>query len=268
MIALTEAVWFSASRWFPEDGFVRSAFKVIAALLLLPGLGSSAGAAEGPAPAGGTVVVTSSPPGARVALDGRVKVAGVTPFTIVELPVGRYALSSREPGYAVSGGTIDVLPLGHVDVAVEMRRKGRFGALTRSLLLPGWGQAYSERENARIAYQVGVGLAGLVGAAAGINYAIDRSDFDDAEAEYRDAIGRGEDGADEWRKARNAHRNLQRSADIVMYSGIAAAGVWALNVLDSVFLFPHFDVLPMSENYSLNLTADNGLRLELARAIR
>jgi hypothetical protein len=253
---------------FPEDGFVRSVFKVIAALLLLPGFGFLTAVAEGPAPSSGTVVVTSSPSGARVALDGRIKVAGVTPFTIRGLPLGRYDIRSREPGYAVSGGAVEVQPLSHARVAVEMRQKGRLGALTRSLLFPGWGQAYGERDGARIVYQAGMGLAALVGGAAGINYALDRRDFDDAEDEYRAAINRGDAGDDEWRKMQRAHRDLQRSADTTEYAGFAVAGLWLLNVLDSVVLFPHFDALPMGENYSLNLKADDGLRLELARAIR
>lgn len=239
----------------------------IALAFLLAAIGSAALAAENPAPAGGTVEVVSSPPGARVSLEGRVRVTGITPFMVSDLPFGRYSIGSGEPGYKASAGDLLIEPHGQVSVDVSMSPKGRLGALSRSIVFPGWGQSYSERPRSQAIYQFGLGVGAVVATAAGINYALDRSDFNNAEQTYRDAIDNGLNAEDEWNRARQAEQAMNRTRDILEYTGYTMAGLWALNMLDSVFLFPAFDKLPAGDHYSLRLRGGAGLRLELARAI-
>ncbi len=233
-----------------------------------------AAAAEAPTPSAGMVSVTSVPPGARVVLEGRVRVMGVTPFTVTDLPFGNYRVDSGEPGYRAKGDDLEVRPSSKLNVNVEMRRKGRLGAMTRSLFFPGWGQSYGQRDPAAGIYQVGLGLGALVAGVAALDYSLERGDFENARDAYLEAALEAEteeDSAAEWRAAQVAHNQLERSRNVLIGAGIGVGAWWALNVLDAGLLFPSFDPIPLGDRLSLRLRPELeggvGAKLELARAL-
>lgn len=205
-------------------------------------------------------------------LDGRVRVMGITPFTVDDLPYGRYGLNSGEPGYTALGDDLTLKPSSKLNVNVELRPKGRMGAMARSLILPGWGQTYSHRDGTASFYRISLGIGALIAGVASLDYALNRSDFDTAKENYTDAIIEGEDGESEWRTARLARRRLDRSQNILFYAGAGIGALWALNALDAAFNFPAFDPIPVGEQVSLRLQPrfDRGVgaKLELTRAIQ
>ncbi len=196
---------------------------------------------------------------------------GITPFTVTDLPFGSYGLDSGEPGYTARGDDLTLRPNSKVNVNVELRPKGRLGAMARSLVLPGWGQTYSHRDGSASVYRIGLGIGALIAGIASLDYSLNRSGFDTAEESYTDAILDGEDGESEWRLARLARRRVERSQNILLYSGLGIGAIWALNALDAAFNFPAFDPIPVGDQVSLRLQPqfDGGVgaKLELARAI-
>ncbi|MGZ5703807.1 MAG: PEGA domain-containing protein [Burkholderiales bacterium] len=73
-----------------------------------------------PAPVTGDLAVTTSPPGARVQVDGRGDVEWISPCVVTGLTAGQHVLTISKPGFVVSTRSIDVIAGGRADVSVPM----------------------------------------------------------------------------------------------------------------------------------------------------
>lgn len=240
------------------------------------GLVCGTAGAQVPHPDSGTsVTVTSDPVGALIELHGRVRATGVTPFTAIGLPPGTYRARSAEPGYTATGNEL-VLPLGgQRSMSVNVVPKGRTAAAIRSLLVPGWGQAYSERTTAMAVQRTVSGATLFVASYAALVYSGARSDYDDAYESYRD-IGAeyGDRAGTELESARvaaaAAHGDMMSARGDMQAALTVAAVAWAWNVCDAALFFPGFDrdILPARTSVGLVPETGGGARFEVTHALR
>ena len=225
--------------------------------------------------AGGAIEVTSDPSGALITLQGEVRATGVTPFSAQELPPGLYRAVSEEPGYAGDGPSL-LLPGGTTGaVHVQLQRKTGMAASMRSLLIPGWGQAYGERSTAATVYRSAFGVASVLVGFTGVQYLAERHRYEDAVEDYRQAgtsFSERESGEVGVARARvvRTYADMRDSRRHVGFAGAAMAGVWALSGLDALVFFPDLGGRLAANQTALNIAPEgsDGVRLEVTRAFR
>jgi hypothetical protein len=169
------------------------------------------------------LTILSRPAGASCRIEGDRVVVGRTPLTIERGLVGRYKVRSVEPGYEgwerviqLSGATSDTLWM-------TLRSKNAFKAGVRSLILPGWGQFYSQRSGMGWTYLAAAGLAGAGAIVANVEYQNRLDDISTAVSlkDRQNAI----------KKADDAYNERQDALAV-------AAGVWLASFLDAMVFFP------------------------------
>jgi len=186
-------------------------------------------------------LLNTNPTGATVYLKGDFELVAKTPANLPSTLTGLYKAKITRPGYESWKGELTFVPGNSNNVNIELKRKTRFKAGLRSLLIPGWGQIYSGNT-------VRGGLITLSAAvAAGGLYWLDkdyqdkRSDYDIAsEAYYNSSSSIDEKNRlksimdKQQRRAYNAETD-RRNAFYIL------AGVWTYNLLDAVIFFPDGD---------------------------
>jgi hypothetical protein len=184
----------------------------IASLALLGGLAGTPAWAQPPSPASGSVTVFADPAGCRVKLIGVQMIEGHAPFTLSRGLAGHYTVAAEQRGYEAWRRTIVLDGASSDTVWIKLRAKTPFLAGLRSAVLPGWGQFYDSRTGRG---WLMLGMGAVAGGAALWT-----------EVEYSDRVDDGDDPA----SVEEARNDRQLALTI-------AVGVWAFNVLDSVFLF-------------------------------
>jgi hypothetical protein len=185
---------------------------------------------------GGTWIL-SEPMGALVTLGGATRVSGRTPLRLDERIKGTYAIKADYPGYDSWSGNILVDSSRGEQYTLSLSPKRRHKALLRSLLIPGWGQAYAGKKGKATAFFL-TEAAALIGL-----WFINQ--------EYQDRV-------DDWESAKEAYlnesyqeniparrreleRRLNRVNDVYDWQrgfNIAAIGIAAWNVFDILFVTP------------------------------
>ena len=166
----------------------------------------------------GVLTIMSRPVGASFRMVGDREVAGRTPLTLRHGLTGLYVIESTESGYETWRRTIQVDRAGLDTLWITLHPKSRLRAGLRSIILPGWGQFYSERAGWGWTHMIiGVGLATTAGV-----YAIQYED-------RKDEPGRVD-------PARERMKNWTA----------AAAGWWAFSSLEAMMSFPDFPRGPVS----------------------
>ncbi|MFH1865228.1 MAG: DUF5683 domain-containing protein [Candidatus Eisenbacteria bacterium] len=192
--------------------------------------------AEGPR-GSGSVVITSSPPGAVVELRGEHAYSGVTPWRLDRGLSGVYEILATKTGYADWTGSTSV-SAGRTDsLFIRMTRKSQMATGLRSAILPGWGQFY--------AGQTLKGTVFLLAEAGAVTGAlIADSKREDAMRIHERAI-RAYNSADQVDEIEAAYDEMLNAFDDVerwhenRKRWIYAAGaVWIANVLDATLLVP------------------------------
>lgn len=186
------------------------------------------------------VVVTTQPPGAEVTLDGEAVVTGISPAYFPQGLVGSYKLKVKKYGFESHETEVLLDPTRRISVDVTLSPKTRLKAAARSLIIPGWGQAYNERKIK--GYVFGTLALGAVG-----TFLIAENHFQDRKDEY-EAILRVWDSTaangsvDDLRLLDFPLERAQDrayDAENVRRGAIGAViGVWSLAVLDAIFFFP------------------------------
>jgi hypothetical protein len=171
----------------------------------------------------GSLTILSRPAGASCRIDGDRIIVGRTPLVMERGLVGRYRVRTIEPGYEpwqrfihLSGATADTLWM-------ELHPKSHWRAGFRSLMVPGWGQFYSDRP--------GMGWTWLtLGVVAGVGAVVANQNYHDRLNDINKATTPG-DRDNAILHADDAYN--ERKAAIV-----AAASVWIVNSLDAMIFFP------------------------------
>ena len=186
------------------------------------------------------VVVRSTPAGAQVTLTGEAVVSGVSPVHFHQPLIGGYELKIEKYGWEDYRTRVVLDPTKLSTFDVSLSPKTRFKAAARSLLIPGWGQMYTEQKSK------GLLMLGLV-AASGAAYLIADDDFDykyDSYVRRREAYdsvavhGTREDLAAAYEELVRAQDRAYDAENIRRATIVAGAVVWAVNVLDVLFFFP------------------------------
>lgn len=185
----------------------------------------------------GGLVVVSEPYGARVTLDGEIRIEGVAPLAIDRGLEGAYRVSAELPGYESWRRDIQLSAARTDTLHIELTARTRARAGVRSLAVPGWGQRYVGRSRPGSFYFFTTAAMGVVGVYQQARYkgAVDRYEL--LRARYRIADDGDEARVlfarmeEEYGDARD-HRDRRNA---FLYAG---AAVWAVSFLDAVVNFP------------------------------
>lgn len=184
-----------------------------------------------------SLVVQSNPSGATVLLHGPYELIGQTPWTLTRDLSGVYRIEVRRTGYESWNGEVVVAPGAGTTLEVDLNRKNRLRAFARSAIIPGWGQTYAgnpERGRILLAAEF-LALGGWIYTHELYQSEVD--DFEDAAEAYRSAT-RQEDLPALRRALNRAGRDADRAYDRRQLLVAAAAGVYAVSLLDALFFSP------------------------------
>jgi len=112
---------------------------LVIVILLVPLILSAQPADEG-------FVVYSNPAGAEVTLKGDVTISGIAPVTFQSGLIGQYQVRIKKFGYETYRSSVYLDPARPMSLTVALDQKTRFKAMARSMLIPGWGQHYSDQK--------------------------------------------------------------------------------------------------------------------------
>lgn len=184
------------------------------------------------------ITITARPAGTIIKLDGDYTFMGKAPFSISQNLSGIYRLSASKPGYEKQSVKLNFGAQPSQEIAIHLQPITKWKAGYRSLLIPGWGQRYKGASRRGLLFTglaLGAGVGTLVtvidynsdldaAKRAGENYVRVSGNFEQAQAAY-----------DKWQ---TAYKVAQDSYDRRQRSLMITAGVWALNLLDALFLPP------------------------------
>ena len=182
-------------------------------------------------------MISSDPPGAALNLDGEYQINTVAPCRLPENISGKFKLKASLPGYESWSGEIVIAPGQENLFSFAMKPKTRIKAGLRSLFIPGWGQYYSDQKERSLLLNVatlGLGVGTLL---ADSDFRKKRDDYFRAKNDL-DFAG----NAEEIERLRNLVIDRNRKAYDAETTRnalfIAAAGLWAYNVIDAIIFFP------------------------------
>lgn len=222
------------------SGIVPWILPLLASVLVCPAAESQVPAASSTTPESpptGILRIRSEPSGALVRLYGDHRWTGTTPWDLQRGIEGTYRVVAQMDGYEGWERSVTVMRGESRELEIRLSPKQAWKAGIRSLILPGWGQAYSGRET-----KAGIFMFGTLVLTGGLVWA--NEDYRDRTDEYRSARRAyfDETSLDELDALRARADRAQQRADraydrrrIVMY---AAAGAYAASFLDAVLLFP------------------------------
>lgn len=218
-------------------------------------LGAQPAAGQTP-PATGSLTVLSRPAGAAFRLEGEQVVIGRTPMTIDRGLTGRYELKSLDAGYSTWSRTLFLSGTAADTVWITLHARGAAGAGARSLVMPGWGQAYGHHPGRGVVFFCATAAVGAALAVSAVRYQDRLDTYRDADALYHSATTVSDVEAAFQARARAS----DRAEDAYKLRQIAfgtLCGVWGLNVLEAMI---HFPSLP-SDRMSLSIApADHASR--------
>ena len=181
-------------------------------------------------------LIKSNPEGADVYIEGNF--VGKTPCPIPFKLSGQYRITAIIEGYEKWSNVVGFNREEQREITIPLSPKKQFRSISRSLLLPGWGQHYAERKiegkiffGAQMISLVSLGFAQLH-----YDNCLDDYNFQLAEYNRKSKSFALEPAA--WHELQRAHSQLDDAftyRQIFIYSSIC---VYALNVLDSIFFFP------------------------------
>jgi hypothetical protein len=174
-------------------------------------------------------------------LEGDFHLTTTTPVDITQNLIGTYRVRAEKYGYEGWDSYLTMIPDQPASLRIELSPKTRLKASLRSLILPGWGQFYSDRKDWGYVFALG-SLAMATGYVfAELHYDNKYDDFKDVEKRFEQATGIEEKIAlkeemdDQQKKAYDA----QKLRNAVLGVGI---GFWVYNVFDNIIFFPSLQI--------------------------
>lgn len=175
-----------------------------------------------------------------------------------DLPVGNYSFNISRPGFNSREFTINILKNKTTGYNVNLDPKTKSAAFLRSMVLPGWGQAYQDKTTRSWVYSVlfvGSG-AGAIGFTLKYNQAV--NDYNDIHDKYLAAV---EDN--EINSLRNdlqdAYDTVESTENIRNIFYASTALIWVWNLIDVLVLPPswaksvHISNSQMNNIYTIKL---------------
>ena len=189
--------------------------------------------------AAGLTVITE-PDGALVTISGDAIVSGVTPTTFKQTLIGFYKIEIERFGYEKYKTKVILDPTKQMELRIKLTPKTRFKSAIRSMVIPGWGQRYSNQKYRGLFYTV-------LAAASTWGYFIADDDFDtkfdrfkSLEAEYDQLKTSGSQSQLEalLPELTNAQSRAYDAENTRRFVIGAAITVWSISVIDALFFFP------------------------------
>lgn len=184
--------------------------------------------------------ILSRPSGAVVSLKGEYGLAGRAPYTVAHYLKGRYQIKAEKFGYENWSKDFFFTGKGNEKISIKLSPKTRLKGFYRSMLLPGWGQAYSDQrlKGGVIATAQLAALGALLYQNAQYNEALD--DFNFAATAFQ----QGQSDAVQ-RPVLLAQLNAAQAELDDRYEGrrrwaLFAASIYFYNLLDLVLFFPSY----------------------------
>lgn len=168
----------------------------------------------------------------------------------LQLFPGDYTIRAWRPGYENFNRQLSLEPGAGVSLNVDLAAKTTEKALLRSLLFPGLGQRYGEKQT-RFRLFAGLEATALLGAVVS-DIVLDNAikTYHDRRQDYLEALS-----AENIETARDKmDESFQRAESTENWRNafvISAAGIWLINILDATLLPP---LRPKSRDFSLMLT--------------
>jgi len=214
-------------------------------LILLVFVSSSSGQENPP-----SLMVDSNPSGARASLLGPFTYSGVTPATFIQPMYGKFDLEVEKPGYETHKSSVYLEPGKTSSVSVNLSAKTRFKAGVRSLVIPGWGQFYSDQNGKGFFFLIMTAAAGIAAYATHDEFQYRRDLYDETAVRYNQASTVAEKNAiyPELQARKIDAYDAETERMIALYT---IAGIWGLNLVDALFFFPDFTDGQIVEGISL-----------------
>jgi len=142
---------------------------------------------------------------------------------------------------------------GAVAQSTGPKSKTRFGAITRSMILPGWGQFYSGRSLMGWAF---LGSEAAVGALAYLSYSTYQTHYDSFDQSYLQYSQSPNPLEKQTFKAeaQSNHQSMVDANDQMTLMLYAAAGIYVANIVHAAMSGPKNDIV--SKKSSVNLVYD------------
>ncbi len=194
--------------------------------------------------------ILSRPSGAIVSLQGEYGLAGRAPYTVVHYLKGRYKIKAAKYGYENWSKEFFFAGKGNEKISIKLSPKTRVKGFYRSMLFPGWGQAYADQrvKGALIATAQSVSLGALIYQNAQYNEALD--DFNAAAAAFQQGQGDAVQRPILLGQLNAAQSELDGRYEARRRWALFAASIYVYNLLDILLFFPSYH----HDNVEVNLT--------------
>jgi hypothetical protein len=184
------------------------------------------------------LIVNSNPSGAQVEVTGDAELSGTTPTRFQQRLIGQYTVTVKKSGYESRTTKVTLDPSRETTVDATLNPKTAFKAGLRSVFIPGWGQRYSERPTKGFLFTATTVLAGGAFLLADANFSDKFDELEDIRT--RRANETNFERKQQLFELEKTAQDKAYDAENVRRVTIGVfAGVWALNVLDALFFFPH-----------------------------
>ncbi len=181
-------------------------------------------------------LIDSQPQGATVHIEN--EIIGKTPYWFPYELSGRYKIWAEKRGYENWSRSIEFGKRPLNSISFSLSAKDRRKAALRSMLIPGWGQFYSEQKTKGKAFLT-LQVAALVSAGfAQSNYNRRVEDYNHSVDEYQRLSRSFATEPEAWNDVSRAHNELDNARHFRQVLFFSAVAVYAANVLDAFFLFP------------------------------
>lgn len=186
----------------------------------------------------GSVTITSDPSGAIVTLDGRgLHLVGRTPWTIRRGLDGIFTVRSHLDTHEQWRSTVYLDPATDQTIHMEISAKTPAKAGLRSLVLPGWGQHYSDRDVPGLVYFGSAVAAGVYLGIRAVQYEDRVDDIQVAWDAYAESSVQSEREV-LWEEVERRRELADDAQSRRATAWVILGAVWGVNLLDALFFFP------------------------------
>ncbi len=181
--------------------------------------------------------VETNPPGAEVSLIGVITISGLTPVSFNQGLEGEYQIRIEKYGYETYKSSVFLQNGRAINLTVNLKSKTRLKAAARSLVIPGWGQSYTNQKSKGLLF----GLAAVGGIAS---FLITDSDFNNKNKTYENYLSEYNRAATFSEKERlfslvaDAKKKAYDAETTRRISIGATVAIWSLNIMDIFLFFP------------------------------
>ena len=181
--------------------------------------------------------INSKPQGAVIEISGKFSsITGRTPFVVPYHVLGTYYIKASKEGYEDRNTSVRLVKEGYNSITIRMSAKTRAKAAIRSMVFPGWGQAYGQSRTKGLIVGVIQLAFGVYAGYSAIEFASEKDQYDKANLAYQQAST--------FEQAQAAKTVLDKqfaeasdARDTRDTALLVAGGFWVYSFFDSMIFF-------------------------------